>query len=103
MTTLALHPSPHITDIVRAVNETINGNLNNVGSVTLTANAATTVVTDRLVSTASHIGLTATTANAAAEVGSGTIYVTTANGSFTITHANNAQTDRVFTYARFGG
>ena len=67
--------------------------------VTLTANAASTVVTDARLSYFSAIDFDPMTANAAAELGAGTLYVTQANrinGQFTLTHANNAQADRTF-------
>jgi len=81
------------------------GRSNAVGAVTLTANAATTTVTDMNCAAASAILLMPTTANASAEHGAGTVYIATAtilNGSFVITHANNAQTDRIFRYAIHG-
>jgi hypothetical protein len=86
-------PIPGETDpykIVRAVRELYEGRSNAVGSVTLTANAASTL-------------LTPATAHAAAELGNGTLYVgAVANGSFTLAHANNSQADRTFLYACFG-
>lgn len=86
-----------------AVNQLADGRSNGFGSVTLTANQATTAVTDRRVGTDSVITLMPTTSNAAAEIGNGTLYIGTVTAeSFTITHANNAQTDRTFTYAITG-
>lgn len=74
-----------------------------VGTVTLTANVATTVVTFTNCSQNSKIFLSPTTANAAAEVGAGTLYVSSVgNGTFTLTHANNAQTDRTFAFVALG-
>lgn len=81
------------------------GKTENVGEVTLTANAATTVLSDRRISPQSVIVWHPRTANAAAELAAGTMYVTDANmgsGTATITHANNAQTDRQFRYAVIG-
>jgi hypothetical protein len=79
------------------------GKLEATGTVTLIANAASTVVTDARASFQSFIGFMPTTANAATEVGNGTIYVSTRNnGSFTLAHANNAQTDRTFAYLVIG-
>ena len=73
------------------------GKLNVVGSVTLTANAATTTYNDSRIGGESWIGFMPTTANAAAEIGGGTLYVTArADGSCTLNHANNAQADRSF-------
>lgn len=81
------------------------GRSNAVGTVTLTANAATTTVTDGNCASGSSIHLMPTTANASAEIGAGAIYIATAtilNGSFIITHANNAQADRIYRYAIHG-
>lgn len=67
--------------------------------VTLTANAASTTVTDVRIASTTAILLEPTTANASAEIGAGTIYVSETGrtqGSAVITHANNAQTDRTF-------
>ncbi len=93
--------------IARVVNQTMQGKTNNTGSVTLTANSATTVVTEapNRVGEETFISFMPTTANAATEFGAGTIYVSTrsvANNTFTITHANNAQADRTFYYVLIG-
>lgn len=91
------------TEIIQAINQVNSGNINNTGTVTLTANAATTTVTNSKVSAASYIELMPATANAATEKAAGTMYVSTRNnGSFVITHANNAQTDRTFVYTHVG-
>src|SRR5215813_9911155 len=84
--------------IVRAVRQLAEGRSNAVGTFTLTAGAASTVVTAPTWG-ASVLAFPKTT-NAAAEIGNGTMYIgTVANGSFTVTHANNGQTDRTFMYA----
>ncbi len=91
--------------IVLSIQQLAAGRSNAVGTVTLTANVATTTVTDMNCAVGSNITWMPTTANASAEVGAGTIYCATAtilNGSFVITHANNAQTDRIFRYAIHG-
>lgn len=91
------------TDIIQTINQINLGNLNNTGTVTLTANVATTTVTNSRVSGNSFIAFMPTTANAATELAAGTMRVSTRNkGSFIITHANNAQTDRAFTYVHVG-
>jgi len=92
---------PAGTDDKRLLSEAINGAADGrTGEVTLTENAASTVVTDeRVGETPSCVTLTPLTANAAAEIGNGTLYIAHAAGAFTITHANNAQTDRTFRYA----
>lgn len=83
--------------------EANQGHLQNIGTVTLSANVATTTVTDRRVGAFSFIGFMPTTANAAAEIGAGTMYVSSRSAeAFTITHANNAQVDRTFVYCILG-
>lgn len=102
--------TPGITEtdlkkIVLAIQQLAAGRSNATGTVTLTANAATTTVTDGNCASGSSIHLMPTTANASAEIGAGTVYIATAtilNGSFIITHANNAQADRTFRYAIHG-
>lgn len=80
-----------------ATNQLGEGRSNAIGSFTLTANVASTVVSDRRVGNDSTVTLQPTTANAAAALA--TTYWTCMGGSFTLTHANNAQTDRTFRYA----
>ena len=82
------------------INELTQGRSNATGTVTLTAGAATTTVTNSNFASGSSVYLTPTTANAAAEIGNGTMYVSArAAGSFTLTHANNANADRIYLYA----
>jgi hypothetical protein len=87
----------------QAVNLLIDGKFNSTGTVTLTASAASTAVTDYRAGPDSVIVFTPTTANAAAEQGGGTMYLSArAKQGFTITHANNSQTDRTFLYIVIG-
>lgn len=80
-----------------------SGRSNASSTVTLTASAASTVVSFDNCSADSIPLLVPMTANAAAELGAGTIYVSAvAHRSFTITHANNAQTDRTFGFVCIG-
>lgn len=82
-----------------------SGKTENVAEVTLTPNAASTVITDVRISPQSVIVWHARTANAAAELGNGTLYITDANmgkGTATVTHANNAQADRHYRIAIVG-
>jgi hypothetical protein len=89
--------------IVRAVRQLAEGRSNAVGAFTLTAGAASTVVTAPTCGAGSSVLVFPKTANAAAELGNDTIYIgTVANSSFTVTHANNGQTDRTFMYAALG-
>lgn len=82
-----------------------SGKLECVAELTLTANAASTTITDVRISPQSVIVWHPRTANAAAEMAAGTMYITDANignGTATVTHANNAQTDRDFRLAIVG-
>lgn len=91
--------------ICQAIRDLFEGRSNAVGSVTLTASTASTVVTARNCGADSKVFLFPRTANAAAELGAGTAYITAANierGQFTITHANNAQVDRTFSWVAIG-
>lgn len=84
-----------------AINELTQGRSNATGSVTLTANAASTAVTNDNFAPGSTVYFTATTSNAATGVTA--MYISArAKGTFTITHANNAQTDRTYLYAIVG-
>jgi hypothetical protein len=83
----------------RAINGILKGQLNTGGLVTLSANVASTTITDARISVDSTFVLVPTTANAAAELGAGTLYMSETgrvNGAIVITHANNAQTDRTY-------
>ena len=88
-------------DVYEVVNSLRDGKVNSTGSVTLTASATTTTVTDLRAGQDSVILFMPTTANAAAAAGG--MYVSTrGKQSFTLTHANNAQTDRTFAYVVLG-
>lgn len=81
-----------ISDRVRA----LAGKANNVTNVTLTANAATTVLKDPRLYVNSYIGFMPQTANAASAGAS--IYVDSqTKGSATIHHANDANLDKTYT------
>ena len=88
---------------VDSINNMIKGRTENVSQVTLTANAASTTVSNSNISENSEILLSPKTANAAAALA--TTYIpeaTILNGSFVIQHANNAQTDKTFGYVWVG-
>lgn len=86
--------------IAGIINRVLVGGLNNGGSITFTASATTTAVTDQRVHANSDIALIPTTANAASATGH---YVSAkSQGSFTVTHANDPSTDRTFAYRVFG-
>lgn len=93
--------SDHRRKIVFALNNMLQGKLNNWGTVTLTVSSATTVVTDPRAGVNSVPVFTPTTANAATELA--TMYVSSrGDQTFTLTHANNSQADRTFLYAILG-
>lgn len=98
-------PTPEGRRYYEVIQQLRKGKMECVGEVTLTANAASTTLTDTRISPQSVIVWHPTTANAATELYGGTLYITDANmgsGTATITHANNAQTDRSFRYAVIG-
>lgn len=90
-------------DVAQAVNNILNGKINAVGTVTLTANAASTTVNDPRVTANSFIDFRPQTAHAAAIANP---YVLKANitegASFVITHANDANSDKTFSFCILG-
>ena len=87
----------HRRKLAKGVNLVGKGKMNAVTTLTLTANVASTTLTDARITPQSFIGFQPLTSNAAAALS--TTYITTTNqtnGSAVITHANNAQTDRDF-------
>lgn len=88
-------------EAITILNRILQGKLNNVQEVTLTAGVATTVITDSIITTASKIGLMPMTANAAAALGT-TYFDAPVRGQITVNHANNGQTDRTFRYDVMG-
>jgi hypothetical protein len=91
--------------IAEILRQMMTGKLNATGSVTLTANSATTTLTDSRLGIGSVVLFDPTTATAATELYGATMYVLTANrsnGSWVITHANNATVTRTFKYLIIG-
>lgn len=90
-------------DVAQAVNSILQGKINSVGTVTLTAGAGTTTVNNPLVTANSFIDFRPQTANAAAIA---LPYVLKANitegTSYVITHANDANADKTFVVAILG-
>lgn len=80
------------------VNNGLAGKLNIGGEVTLTANAATTTLSDPIITEDSSVALEMPlSANAAAALAT-TYFDRPTKGSVVINHANNAQIDRTFRY-----
>lgn len=91
----------HRRSIAQWMREAHQGHLGNVGTLTLAANVATTIVVDFRVGPNTTICLSPLTANAAGALA--TTYISSRlNESFTITHANTATTDRTFAYCVLG-
>lgn len=87
--------------IANAVNGMLQGKTLNIGTVTLTANSATTPLVDSRIGPKSFIGFMPTTSNAAGALSG--LYVTArGDGTATLNHANNAQSDKTFTYTVIG-
>lgn len=91
---------PYLRLMMKSINSAMKGKVNCTGSVTMTAGAATTTVTDNRCLANSVVLFHPTTANAAAAIA--TMYTVAAAGSFVVHHANNGQTDRIFNYAILG-
>lgn len=91
----------HRREIASVLNNVVQGKLNNVGTLTLTANAASTTLTDARIGAKSTVLLMPTTANAAGALTT-TYFDTFSDGSCTVHHANNAQADKTFRYAVVG-
>ena len=97
--------NPEIRRLYEVLQQMRRGKIECVTEITLTDNAATTVLNYKGLSPQSVVIFDPKTANAAADLYGGTMYVLTANRSndaWTITHANNAQTDRTFQAAIIG-
>lgn len=106
---VASNDPEHVRRLARAINGLLQGKMNATTTLTLTAGAASTVLTDARITNNSVLYFMPTTANAAAELGNGTLYVATQMsgtgnvvGNATITHANNAQVDRTYKIAIIG-
>jgi hypothetical protein len=98
-----------VTIYVRDLYDTLlrlrQGKTENVGQVTLTALAATTVIKDVRISPQSVIVFDPLTQNAALELAAGTMYILAANRikqQVTVTHANGVSADRTFYFAVIG-
>jgi hypothetical protein len=95
----------YLRRMYESLTNTRRGKLECVTELTLTENAATTVLNYKGLSPQSVVIFDPKTANAAAELAAGTMYVLTAdrgNDEWTVTHNNSAQTDRTFQIACIG-
>lgn len=90
-----------VLEAAAAINRHNSGKMNVTLDVTLTANAASTTVTDARISASCALLLTPKTSNAAGALA--TTYVSSqTSGSAVLTHANNGQTDKSFRLAILG-
>jgi hypothetical protein len=87
--------------LAAVVNRLNSGKLNCTGTVVLTPNAASTLVTDSRATAESFIGLSPLTGSAAAAA-AGLYVATRDSGSFSLAHADNAEADRSFVYVIIG-
>jgi hypothetical protein len=89
--------------VCNVLNGVLQGKTNNVATVTCTAGATTTVVTDPRIGPNSAMPLDATTANAAAELGAGTAWWSSkGKGTATLAHSNAVSADRTFRFPIIG-
>jgi hypothetical protein len=91
--------------MIRVISGIMQGKTNNTGTITLTANSATTTLTlaKGRVGQSTGLFLMPTTSNAAGAISG--LYISgrsIPNSTMTITHANTATSDRTFTYALIG-
>lgn len=87
----------HRRVLAETANSALRGHLNNGGTVTLTASATSTTVSNAHTNAGSTVFLQPVSENA----GNTRYYITTADGSFTIVHDSQGFTDRTFNYAVF--
>ena len=89
-----------LKSITRTINNILNGKVNSISSLTLTASATSTTIADLRCTDSSVVYLMPTTANARTALNGS--YITVTNQSFTITHSSYADTDMDFNYAILG-
>ena len=94
---LVLDPQPESRALLKAALRSINS----IESVTLTANAAETTLTDRRIGPDSFIGWMPTTLNAARAL-HGLLVTSRGKQTATISHENNSLADRTFQYVVLG-
>ncbi len=91
----------HLRLVSTSLNNTINGKLNSTGTITLTASATSTTLTDARIGGNSVILFMPTTANGRTAL-NGLHVSARANGSATITHASSGNTDQNLSYCVIG-
>ena len=98
------HPNAveHRRQLALAIRRLFDGKLNTMGTVTLTASATSTTITNEKIGVRTIVMLFPTTANAAGEVGYYQTWPNASTGSAVINHANDSRSDRTFTYILLG-
>ena len=91
-----------VRQVVDVVNNTLRGKLNALASLTFTANANFTVLTDPRIGVTSFILLMPLTADAASLDGLGWYVTSQTSGSAVINHPNSPLTDRSFSVIIIG-
>ena len=87
--------------LIAPLRNAIEGKLNNVTDVTLTASSTTTTITDPRIGPDSHLSFTPRSATAA--IANGTLFVSARDtGTATVTHASTADTDKTFSLSITG-
>tara|TARA_R100001086_G_scaffold123233_1_gene63474 strand:+ start:319 stop:648 length:330 start_codon:yes stop_codon:yes gene_type:complete len=93
--------SQHLRLVSTSLNNTIDGKLNSTGTITLTASATSSTLTDARISGNSVILFMPTTANGRTALN--TLHVSArASGSATLTHASSGNTDQTLSYCIIG-
>lgn len=92
----------HRREIARALNRVITGQIGCNLTVTLTANASSTTVTDARATVQTAPILTPTTASAKTEWLNAACYAVATNGQVVINHTNSTDTTRTFILSFLG-
>ena len=86
--------SDHIRYVAQTVNGLLSGKSNNSDTVTLSADATSTVVSNPNVTANTVVSLTPTSSSAAAALSG--VWVETSTGKVTINHASDSESDRTY-------
>ena len=93
--------SVHLRLVSSSLNNTIDGKLNSTGTISLSASATTTTLTDARIGGNSVILFSPTTANG--KTAFANLFVSAkVSGSATLTHASSSNTDQNFDYVVIG-
>ena len=91
----------HLRLVAQALNSTIDGKLNSTGSITLSASATSTTLTDARIGGNSIILFMPVTANGRTAL-NGMHISARASGSATLTHASSSNSDQNLAYCIIG-